>query len=298
MTLVSASRRTDIPALYAPWFLRRLREGFCHWIHPFNGQVRRVSLRPADTLGIVCWTRQPAPLIPHLEDLQSAGHRFAFHVTVNGYPERIESHNPPAEKSIAAVHRLARALPPDRVWWRYDPLLVSEITPAAWHERNFTRLAQALEGAVRRCYFSFPTLYRKTRRNLDAAGVGWIDPPLETRLEIAGRLAAIAQRHGIRLYSCCDDRLLAAGAGKARCVDGEVFQAGSLAPAPTRPDCGCGSSVDIGAYDTCSFGCACCYATHSRRAALTRLAAHDPEDTLLWRPATLRGQDLLLPVHR
>jgi hypothetical protein len=27
--IISASRRTDIPAFYAEWMVRRLREGYC-----------------------------------------------------------------------------------------------------------------------------------------------------------------------------------------------------------------------------------------------------------------------------
>jgi hypothetical protein len=35
MRIISVSRRTDIPAFYAPWFLNRLREGFAGYVNPF-----------------------------------------------------------------------------------------------------------------------------------------------------------------------------------------------------------------------------------------------------------------------
>ena len=288
MKLISASRRTDIPAFYSRWFLRRLAEGFCDWINPFGGQVLHVSLRPQDTLGIVCWTRNPAPLAASLGALQQAGYGFAFHFTINGYPGELESHNPPVETALRAFRDLARRLPPGRAWWRYDPILLTQATPSAWHERNFSRLAEALEGQTRRCYFSFASFYRKTRRNLDASGLPWREPAIGEKLELARRLRLIARRHGIDMFSCCDDQLLAAGVEKARCVDASVFLP-EAAPsgfklAPTRAGCGCTQSVDIGAYDTCAFGCAYCYATTSRRAALVRLGEHDPDDTALWRP--------------
>ena len=59
--IISASRRTDIPAFYAPWLMNRVRAGFCDVPNPFNPhQVSRVSLRPDDVDAIVFWT-QPAP---------------------------------------------------------------------------------------------------------------------------------------------------------------------------------------------------------------------------------------------
>ncbi|MCX6637307.1 MAG: DUF1848 domain-containing protein [Acidobacteria bacterium] len=347
MKLISASRRTDIPAFYSRWFLRRLAEGFCDWINPFGGQVLHVSLRPQDTLGIVCWTRNPAPLAASLGALQQAGYGFAFHFTINGYPGELESHNPPVETALRAFRDLARRLPAGRAWWRYDPILLTEATPSAWHERNFSRLAEALEGQTRRCYFSFASFYRKTRRNLDASGLPWREPAIGEKLELARRLRLIARRHGIDMFSCCDDQLLAAGVEKARCVDASVFlpesgkggasarveaaPAGACATktspesgkggadtrveaapasacatkmstwfklAPTRAGCGCTQSVDIGAYDTCAFGCAYCYATTSRRAALVRLGEHDPDDTALWRPKPTAGPPAAEPEAR
>ena len=300
MKLISASRRTDIPAFYSRWFLRRLAEGFCDWINPFSGQVLHVSLRPQDTLGIVCWTRNPAPLAASLDALQQAGYRFAFHFTINGYPGELESHNPPVETAVRAFRDLARRLPADRAWWRYDPILLTQATPSAWHEQNFSGLAEALEGQTSRCYFSFASFYRKTRRNLDASGLPWQEPAIGEKLELARRLSLIARRHGIDMFSCCDDQLLAAGAGKARCVDAGAFSEApsGLKPAPTRAGCGCTQSVDIGAYDTCAFGCAYCYATTNRRAALARLGRHDPDDTALWRPKPTAGPPATEPAAR
>ena len=67
-----------------------------------------------------------------------------------------------------------------------------------------------------------------------------------------------------------------------------------LKAAPTREECGCVESVDIGIYDTCGFGCQYCYATNSRNTALKRMRENNPNDTLLWRPAKLKDIDLNL----
>jgi hypothetical protein len=36
-SIISASRRTDIPAYYSEWFMNRVREGTVTWNNPYNG---------------------------------------------------------------------------------------------------------------------------------------------------------------------------------------------------------------------------------------------------------------------
>jgi len=300
--IISASRRTDIPAFYTNWFMNRIRAGFCHWINPFGGQVYRVSLRPNDCLGIVFWTRDPRPLMPHLRFLTSEGYRFYFHFTINGYPRILEPHRPPVEEAITVFKRLSDAVSPELILWRYDPIVLSTATPATYHLKQFHYLAANLSGYTRSCYFSFVNLYTKTQRNLQKVeerhGLSFYELGPEKQLELARQLQAIAEAYGIKLYSCCNDLLVGAGIQKARCVDrssldGPDSQSVCLRPAPTRRGCGCLESVDIGAYNTCVNGCIYCYATNSRKAALKRLRSHDPCDTVLWRPSTLRQLDLI-----
>uniref|UniRef100_UPI00307901D2 DUF1848 family protein n=1 Tax=Mitsuokella jalaludinii TaxID=187979 RepID=UPI00307901D2 len=76
--IISASRRTDIPAFYTPWFMNRVRAGFVDAINPFNRkQVSRISLRPEDVDCIVFWTKNASPMLPHLAEL-SAMYPFYF----------------------------------------------------------------------------------------------------------------------------------------------------------------------------------------------------------------------------
>lgn len=45
--ILSASRRTDIPAFYGDWFFKRIRAGFADAVKPFNRkQVSRIKLMP------------------------------------------------------------------------------------------------------------------------------------------------------------------------------------------------------------------------------------------------------------
>jgi Domain of unknown function (DUF1848) len=65
--IISASRRTDIPAFYSDWFMNRVREGYFYRVNPFNSnQVSGFSLKAEDVDAICFWTKNPAPLMTHL----------------------------------------------------------------------------------------------------------------------------------------------------------------------------------------------------------------------------------------
>jgi hypothetical protein len=302
--VISASRRTDIPAFYSKWFANRLEAGFCHWINPFGGQVYRVSLKPEDCLAIVFWTRNPQPLLPHLHSLEERGMAFYFHYTINGYPPELETHSPLVGVAVEQFQRLSDVIGPHLVHWRYDPIILSSCTSVDYHAERFAALSRQLEGYTERCYFSFLDLYGKTARNLRrvaaAHGVSFDEPSLQTRRLLSGQLMAIASDRHMVLLTCCGDELIERGIQKAHCVDAAFISTlcsspdlgAGLKAAPTRTDCGCAEATDIGAYDTCIFGCSYCYATNSRRAALARLQAHDSDDSVLWRPSTLVDVDL------
>lgn len=298
-TVVSASRRTDIPAFYARWFLRRVEEGFCEWVHPFGGGLRRISLRPEDCAGIVFWTRNPGPLVPALGDLRREGYVLYVHATITGYPRELDAYGPALDVALRRFREAAGILGPDAVTWRYDPIVVSSLTPRERHLAVFEEISRALEGATRSAYVSFVDLYGKTRSGFErlerSRGIRFVDPGTEERRELILRLRDLAARRGMTLFACCEDELAGEGVEKGRCVDAERLRAlgadlpETYARRPSRPGCGCSESVDIGAYDTCAFGCAYCYATRSREIALERLREHDPADTLLWRPPALRA---------
>ncbi|MBC7325158.1 MAG: DUF1848 family protein, partial [Moorella sp. (in: Bacteria)] len=114
--IISASRRTDIPAFYARWFINRVRAGFCTVPNPFNPrQVSRVSLQPEAVEVIVFWTRNPAPLLPYLDELDARGLRYYFQYTVLGNPRALDPHCPPLPQALVTFRRLAERVGPQKV---------------------------------------------------------------------------------------------------------------------------------------------------------------------------------------
>ncbi|OIO04006.1 MAG: hypothetical protein AUJ49_03765 [Desulfovibrionaceae bacterium CG1_02_65_16] len=291
--IISASRRTDIPALYAEWLMHRVRAGFCLVRNPFNArQLRRVDLSPAAVSAMVLWTRNAGPLLPYLPELEARGLRFVFQYTITGYPRALEPAAPAVQAALAAFRDLSARLGPtgpERVLWRYDPIILCGVMDEAAHVANFTRLADALAGKTARVTISFLEMYRKTVRNLARApGLGVIDHDPARLRDLAARLAGIAGARGIVMRSCaCAEDLSAIGIAPGACVDGGLLSRlfGIAAPAGhdagQRAACRCAKSVDIGQYDTCVHGCAYCYATADAARARAHRAAHDPHSPLL-----------------
>jgi len=126
--IISASRRTDIPAFYSEWLGRRLAAGFCTVPNPFNArQIARVSLRAEDVQAFVFWTRHARPIFPLLPTLERRGTPFYFQYTITGYGRPVERRVPPTPVAIATFRELAARLPPGAVVWRYDPILVGPV---------------------------------------------------------------------------------------------------------------------------------------------------------------------------
>jgi len=168
--IISASRRTDIPAFYTPWFMNRLRSGWCRVPNPFNPlQVSEISLRPEDVDVIVFWTRNALPILPHLKELEERGYRFYFLVTLMDNPRVIDAGCPPLNEGLRTFRDLANRIGPERVVWRYDPIVFSSLTDPDFHMRAFRRIAGWLEGCTSRCIISVVHPYRKAQRRLRLA---------------------------------------------------------------------------------------------------------------------------------
>ena len=289
MNVISASRRTDIPAFYSEWFMNRIRAGYVRWMNPFSKAVYRVSLQPEDVSAIVFWSKNYLPLLPRLDDLDAGGYRMLFHFTITGLPRVFEPRVPDTAGLVECARILSGRYGAESVLWRYDPVLISSITSAQYHLGRFKELCARLEGVVKRCYFSFVVFHGKVLRNTgmlcSETDIACYDLPRDDRLEIANALADTASDHGIEMLSCCGDYLVGGRIKKAHCVDAELLQRlfpdplrriGFLAERPTRKECGCAECTDIGAYDTCAHGCVYCYANTSREAALQSYKRHDP----------------------
>ena len=88
--IVSASRRTDIPAHYSEWLVNRLRAGYVLVRNPMNhAQVSKVTLSPDIVDCIVFWTKDPLNMLDKLDAIDEMGYRYYFQFTVTPYDRSV-----------------------------------------------------------------------------------------------------------------------------------------------------------------------------------------------------------------
>ena len=286
--IISASRRTDIPAFYSDWFMKRIEAGHCDVPNPFNPtQVTKVSLEPEDVEVIVFWTRNASPLLSHLKELELKGYRYYFLCTLMDNPRAMDPTCPSLKEGLATFKALSDSLGPERVIWRYDPILFSDETDADFHKKTYEHIARQLQGYTRRSIISLVTIYKKARQRLTAlrqAGIELMECEGEAFVDLMTFLASVGRESGMTVLSCGQERNLTPyGILPGKCIDEslirEVFglEVSSKKDPSQRQACGCVVSKDIGMYDTCLYGCVYCYATKSLEKAKENYRRHDPE---------------------
>jgi hypothetical protein len=309
--IISASRWIDIPAWYGEWFMNRIRAGFCETANPFNqAQRTRVSLLPEDVSCIVFWTRHACSLEPHLGELERRGYFSYFLYTLLDYPRELEPHSPPLAERINLVKRISDRVGPDRIVWRYDPVVITSKLDKGFHREAFRKLADELKGRSRRVIISLYDPYAKTKQRfsrlprefrplqLPVCDTAAKPPPLfdEPQLafrdrqdriggaaaqlkELFGYMKECAEERGMEIHSCAGDL---PGITSGACIDPQLINRLTEAGIDGRRDpgqrkgCLCTLSRDIGSYDSCLFGCVYCYACGSREKILERCRHHDP----------------------
>ncbi len=257
--VISASRRTDIPAFFFDWFLEKLELGVVDVPHPFNPKHTRVVPLTHETVdAIVFWTKDPSRLLPPHPLLNSFP--WIVLVTLTPYGREWEGAFPDKELLLQRFQRLSDRVGKERVVWRYDPIILTHETTPDWHREMFEKTARKLAGYTDRCIVSFVMPYRKNQGFLKR--IGWIDPSSTERIALLRDFRELANDKSIQLVTCADPLSPWPGA----CIDGELLSRVvgrelSLEKDPfQRPACLCRKSVDIGTYGTCKGSCLYCYA--------------------------------------
>lgn len=296
--ILNTGSRTDIPAFYSTWFMNRIREGFVMARNPYYPrQVYRFSLDP-ETIDILSFcTKNPAPMLEHLNELKAF--RQLWYVTLTPYGKDIEPNVPDKHEVIRSVVRLSEETGADHVIWRYDPVFLSAKYTKEYHKRAFRTIASELCGRVRRVVVSYIDLYEKTKKNFpEVAEVSW-----EDQLELTRYFAETAAANGMKVYMCLEDkRLSACGADTGGCMSEELLEEalGIELSLPrisnAREGCTCLLGNDIGAYNTCAHFCRYCYANYDRETVRRSMREHDPASPLLI--GHLNSDDIIREVRQ
>lgn len=203
--IVSASRSTDIPAFYADWFFERLKRGYSAWTNPFNGVTSYVAYR--NTRFIVFWSKNPRPLLEHLDYLNERSIGCYVQYTLNDYEaEGLETGVPPLSQRIETFKMLVDKLGKGRVIWRFDPMILTDKIGIDDLLNKVRNIGDQLKDYTEKLVFSFADIasYRKVKFNLEKNGINYIEWDEASMNEFAARLSVMNKERGwnFQLATC------------------------------------------------------------------------------------------------
>ncbi len=284
--ILFASGRTDIPAFYSEWLMKRIREGFVLVRNPYyKEQVTRYRLTPDVVDCLVFCTKNPAPLLPYIDELKKSGLGLYFFVTITPYASDVEPQVPAKEAVMETFAALSAQVGKAAVCWRYDPIFIDSTYTVSAHIRAFRTMAETLAPTTDRCIISFIDLYEKTKRNFpELREVSEVDQRF-----LAQAFSSIGRETGIQIESCAEkldlsDYGIQSGACISRtCIEGAtgIRLLPHIAAHPLRKHCACLPTHDIGAYNSCPHLCRYCYANYDARLVAKNHALHDPDSPFL-----------------
>lgn len=253
--------------------------------NPLNpGQISRISLSPDVVDCIVFWTKNPAPLLAHLAELE--GFNFYFQFTLTPYGADFEPGLPPKPQLLETFRELSRKIGAERIIWRYDPIILSPEMSLSFHEKAFADLAVSLSGYTKHCIISFLDFYKKIERNLKYLRI--LPFTHESMRNTAARLVRIAEKNDLTLATCAEEiDLTDLGIVHGKCIDDDLItrlakrKLTAVKDKTQRTSCGCVESIDIGFYNSCAHGCIYCYANSQNTTVKMNLRRHNPQSAML-----------------
>ena len=264
-TVISASRRTDLPAYYLDRLLHFIRQGFAEVANPYSGKSYLVDLHPENVHTLVFWSKNFGPFLEKSGLFSDYNCYFLF--TVNDMPA-LEPGTITLAARLDQAAELTARYGSRRIGWRFDPIVFRHEGPVMDID-TFKRIADGMAKAgISRVIFSFLDMYGKVKKRNEQLQLHLYDPPRDVKFNYATKLAEAAVEYGMTLESCCEDFDGIENISRAACIDGHLLAELAGEPAETMKDagqrekCACTLSRDIGSYRDmpCPNGCLYCYA--------------------------------------
>jgi hypothetical protein len=282
--VISASRRTDIPAFYMEWFMEQIKNGFFELTNPYNGKRSTLAATAETVHTIVFWSKNFGPFIKNGfgQKLIETGYNLFFNFTINPVSPLLEPNVPSLEERFDQLDYLCENFDKRCINWRFDPICfysAAENGP----QNNLDGLSiiakRASSAGISRCITSFMDHYRKVKNRVASIpGFFFIDPPMQRKKEITLGMEKELSSFDISLQTCCEKELLEAmpdesSVTNSSCIPNDLIAeiyGGRLSMKKdtgqrVKDGCGCRVSVDIGSYrqHPCYHNCLFCYANPS-----------------------------------
>lgn len=203
----------------------RLKKGYSAWTNPFNGKKSYVAYE--DTRFIVFWSKNPRPLLNHIDYLKEKGIGCYIQYTLNDYEnERLERGVPKLKERIDTFKQLVDKLGKGAVVWRFDPLILTDKIDMDKLLRKIEYIGDQLRGYTEKLVFSFADImsYRKVKANLERNHINYIDWTEEQMIEFAEKLVHLNKVKGWDyVLATCGESVDLDGVEHNHCVDDRLI---------------------------------------------------------------------------
>ncbi len=285
--ILSASRRTDIPAFYMDWFMDHIHSGFFNVKNPYTRIVKKVEVSKDIVHSIVFWSKNYDAFIKARagEKLTQLGFNLYFNFTINSQSPFLEPNLPALKKRFEQLGKLVSVFGPEKISWRFDPVCFFESNGKNPEKNNLLDFAVIAEEVsklgIKKCVTSFFDDYAKIKKRLEFLSkknnrtIIFKDPSMEKKKEVIHRMGKYLAKKNITLYLCCEKKVFAnldpnTTVLENACIDGNHLKKlfGSHLKIKrdygqrSKKGCRCTQSIDIGSYEKhpCFHNCLFCYA--------------------------------------
>lgn len=276
--------RTDIIQYYSQWLENRFNEGFLYTRNPaYPTKVQKIILDHEHIDAIMFTSKDFSPALNLIKKLDKE-YPCLYHYTITAYDKDIEPGVPSINESMNTLIELSSIVGKEKVFWRYDPVMLTDKYTLAYHHNMFMVMSSKLSPYINRCIYSYVNLYEKVKRHMPELE-SWTD---EKKIEVAKILGSIANKYDVKVQTCnCHMDLTEYGVGKSGCITKEIINnVLNLNVKDLKPNgslgCGfCYPVVNIGEYNTCMNKCKYCYASSDFDACEKNFAKHNPNSPYL-----------------
>lgn len=272
--VISASRRTDIPAFYMNTVVDAMKRGWIEVTSPY-GVKSCISLSPSDAKCIVWWSKNYAQWITIYRDNLPlfAQYKHMFNFTIIGDDILEAGVTASLDDRLLQLEELVKEFGPQTIKLRFDPIVVYYDTKGILHDntQNYEKIViKAHELGITRVIFAFCLAYPKVVNRFTKKGLRLAPLTLDDQKCILDILININEKYSIQLETCCNSALIGyRNIIPSKCIDGDIISQlcqlkTTRKDAGQRKECGCMVSRDIGSYTmTCQNSCVYCYANPS-----------------------------------
>lgn len=220
-SILSCSRRTDVPWAFLRQYLKAFREGFLYVRSPVTGDMDPVCLKPYDAStgrGVMCiswWSKNYCKWIEEFKKQDSILHSYPVHMfnfTVNSDDKVLEPGVfPPLQERLGQVTWLASTFGAHALNVRFDPIVHYRMKGQTAVRNNLGDFEEIVKHlgllGIHHVTFSFCKPYKQSVRNMLSAGVELVALSEEQQRAVLDQLLPLAHRYAVEMRCCCDDTL-------------------------------------------------------------------------------------------